>query len=148
MRIEAGGFVGNIAQSLQRQNSTVEQSPETLQEGLRVSLSQLGRELSAKPDGKHKDIDDSDLPDSIKTLLKMIRELKLQIAIKLAELQELTADQSLDPEQKNARLQALRAELGGLNSALTSASNNLARLMRDQGLSSEQMQAAATLALG
>lgn len=148
MRIEAGGFVSNIALSLHRQSSTADQSPETLQEGVRVSFSQLGRELSVQGEKKHKDIDDSDLPDSIKNLLKMMRELKQQIAMKLAELQQLMSNDSLDPGQRNVRLQALQAELGALNSALSSVSNNLARLMRELGLSSEQMQTAATLALG
>lgn len=148
MRIESGGYVANIAQSLERRNTAAEVSPQELKESIRVSLSEIGRTLSGKAEEKNKDIDEADLPESIKRLLKMIRELKAEIAQKMAELQEIMADDSLDAEAKRLRVEALQSELGSLNSALTSANANLVKLMREQGLSPEQMQTAASLAMG
>jgi Sec-independent protein translocase protein TatA len=146
MRIQSGGPLSNLAQGVQRQFSAVERSPEEVREGLRVSLSELGRSMSAKPD-KNEDIDKSELPQAIKDLLKMIRELRAQIAEKQAQIDALMRDQSLDPEAKRQQLESLQTELASLNGALASANANLVKLMRENGLSSEQMQAATTLAM-
>jgi Sec-independent protein translocase protein TatA len=146
MRIESGAPLANLVRGVQRQNSAGERSPEEVREGLRISLSELGRNLSAKA-GKNQDIDDSGLPDSIKQLLKMIRELKAQIAEKQAQIEALMSDQSLDAEAKRQQLEGLQTELASLNSALASANANLIKLMRDNGLSDEQMMTAASLAM-
>ncbi|WP_457787174.1 hypothetical protein [Pseudomonas sp. PL-6] len=146
MRIESGAPLANLVRGVQRQNSAGERSPEGGREGLRISLSELGRSLSAKA-GKNQDIDDSGLPDSIKQLLKMIRELKAQIAEKQAQIEALMSDQSLDAEAKRQQLEGLQTELASLNSALASANANLIKLMRDNGLSDEQMMTAASLAM-
>ncbi|SDP22855.1 hypothetical protein [Ectopseudomonas guguanensis] len=146
MRIQSGGPLSNLAQGVQRQFSAVERSPEEVREGLRVSLSELGRSMSAKPD-RNEDIDKSELPQAIKDLLKMIRELRAQIAEKQAQIDALMRDQGLDPEAKRLQLESLQTELASLNGALASANANLVKLMRENGLSSEQMQAATTLAM-
>src|SRR5690606_3162760 len=111
MRIDITSALNNLNSSFQRQASTAERTPEELREGLRVSLSELGRSLSAKAEKKNQDIDESGLPDSIKQLLKMIRALKAQIAAKEAELKALMADQNLAPEARQAQLEALQSEL-------------------------------------
>lgn len=149
MRIDANTPLSNLSKASQRQFSAVEQTPESIREGLRVSLSELGKSLSAnKNETNNKDIDESGLPDSIKDLLKMIRKLKAEIAAKQAELKELMADQSMDPETKRAKVEALQTQLASLNSALSSANANLTKQMHDQGLSKEQAQTAATLVAG
>ena len=146
MRIQSGGPLSNLAQGVQRQLTAVEPSPEQAREGLRVSLSELGKSMSAKPD-RNEDIDKSELPQAIKDLLKMIRELRVQIAEKQAQIDAIMSDQSLDAEAKRQQIEGLQTELASLNSALTTANANLIKLMRENGLSSEQMQAATTLAM-
>ncbi|MGE8505217.1 MAG: hypothetical protein ACN6P1_23635 [Pseudomonas sp.] len=147
MRIQSTGPLNNLVEGVQRQFNAVERTPEQVREGLRVSLSELGKSMSAKPD-ENEDIDGSDLPQAIKDLLKMIRELRAQIVEKQAQVEAIMSDQSLDPETKRQQLEALQTELASLNSALTAANANLIKLMRENGLSSEQMQSAATLAMG
>lgn len=146
MRIQSSGPLSNLAQGVQRQLTAEQRSPEQVREGLRVSLSELGKSMSAKPD-KNEDIDKSELPQAIKDLLKMIRELRAQIAEKQAQIDEIMSDQSLDAEAKRQQVEGLQTELASLNSALTAANANLVKLMRENGLSSEQMQAATTLAM-
>ncbi|MFN3767746.1 MAG: hypothetical protein ACK4TD_05235 [Ectopseudomonas guguanensis] len=146
MRIQSSGPLSNLAQGVQRQLTAEQRSPEQVREGLRVSLSELGKSMSAKPD-KNEDIDKSELPQAIKDLLKMIRELRAQIAEKQAQIDAIMSDQSLDAEAKRQQVEGLQTELASLNSALTAANANLVKLMRENGLSSEQMQAATTLAM-
>lgn len=148
MRIPSSGPLNNLVQGVQRQFTAVERSPEEVREGLRVSLSELGKSMSAKSD-KNEDIDNSDLPKAIKgQLLKMIRELRAQIVEKQAQIEAVMSDQRLDAEGKRQQLEGLQTELASLNSALTAANANLIKLMRENGLSNEQMQSAATLAMG
>lgn len=151
MRIEAGHLTDRLALSVQRPVSrdSSEKSetaaPDKVQEGVRVTLSELGRARSTE---KNKDIDDSDLPDTVKDLLKMIRSLKQQLASKQAELEALMADQNLDDEGRKTKTEALQVEINSLQSALTGANASLIKAMRDAGLSPEQMQTAGSLALG
>jgi len=147
MRIDITSALNNLNTSFQRQASTAERTPEELREGLRVSLSELGRSLSAKTEKKNQDIDESGLPDSIKQLLKMIRELKAQIAAKEAELKALMADQNLAQEARQVQLEALQSELAMHNGAWASANANLIKQLQKQGLSDEQMLTATTLAM-
>lgn len=147
MRVPSTGPLNNLVQGVQRQFTAGEQTPEEVREGLRVTLSELGKSMSAKAD-KNDDIDNSDLPQAIKDLLKMIRELRAQIVEMQAQIEAVMSDQSLDAETKRQQLEGLQSELASLNSALTAANANLIKLMRENGLSSEQMQTAATLAMG
>ena len=148
MRIESSTPLTNLAAASQRQNTAAEQTPEQQREGIRVSLSDLSKSLSASAGEKNKDIDESGLPDSTKDLLKMIRKLKAEIAAKQAELRELMADQGMDPETKRAKADGLQTQLASLNSALSSANANLIKQIREQGLSGEQAQVASSLAMG
>lgn len=147
MRIDMGGSLANLVRSTQRRNTADETTPEALHEGVRVSLSAMGRGMSASPSG-HQAVDDSDLPDAIKHAVKMIRELKAQIALKQAELRRLTQSRALDPQAQRLEVEALQASLATLHGALASANANLIRLMHEQGLSPEQMRSAAMLAMG
>lgn len=112
--------------------------------GLKVTLSAEGL-MRSKAESKNSDIDESGLPDTVKQLLKMIRELKAQLAEKMAELQALMAQSDMDDETRQARAQALQTEVGSISGALTTATAELARVMRDQKLSTEQSAAVGSL---
>lgn len=112
--------------------------------GVKVSLSATGLARS-KAEAKNSDIDESDLPATIKQLLKLIRELKAQLAEKMAELQALMAQQNLDAETRQARAQALQTEVGSLSGALSSANAQLVKVIREEGLSAEQSASMASL---
>ncbi|MBB1519705.1 hypothetical protein [Aquipseudomonas guryensis] len=148
LRIDVGGLTERLSLGIQRQVARERgetPSAEAITDGLRVSLSELGQVRSS---AKNEDIDESNLPDSLKELLRLIRALKQQIAEKKAELEALMAEPGLNPEARQLRVEALRSELASLQGALSSASANLLKAMREAGLSDEQMQAAAGLALG
>ncbi|MNO02503.1 hypothetical protein D3C81_2229240 [compost metagenome] len=68
----------------------------------------------------------------------MIRAIKAQIAERQAELEAIAADRSLDDEARMQRLEAVRAELASLHSALTRANLNLAQAIREARLSDDQ----------
>ncbi|MNU02598.1 hypothetical protein D3C72_2463570 [compost metagenome] len=53
-------------------------------------------------------------------------------------MEAIAADRSLDDEARMQRLGAVRAELASLHSALTSANLNLAKAIREAGLSDDQ----------
>lgn len=129
--------------ALQRRNAAAESSHEdgqALRDGLRVSLSALGKVHSAAAQ-KNRDIDESSLPDTIKQVLRMIRALKAQIVQKKVELTALMAD------TRRMRIEALQGELASLPGALSSASAMLLKTVREQGLSAQQMQEVATLSI-
>lgn len=115
--------------------------------GLKVTLSAEGL-MRSKTESKNSDIDESGLPDTVKQLLKMIRELKAQLAEKMTELQALMAQSDMDDETRQARAQALQTEVGSISGALTTATAELARVMRDQKLSTEQSAAVGSLLNG
>lgn len=115
-------------------------------EGIRVTLSELGKSKSAASQ-KNQDIDDSNLPDLIKQMLKLIRDLKLQIDQKMLELQAVSADKGMTSDEQQLRMQALQSELATLNGALSSAYGSLTKAMRDMQLSSADMQTAMELLL-
>ena len=115
--------------------------------GLKVTLSAEGL-MRSKTESKNSDIDESDLPSTVKQLLKMIRELKAQLAEKMAELQALMAQSDMDDETRQARAQALQVEIGSLSGAVSTASAELARVMRDQKLTTEQSATVGSLLNG
>ncbi|MBD2837485.1 hypothetical protein ID144_10580 [Pseudomonas sp. JM0905a] len=138
MRLDTNSMISNVAEAVRRQVARREGEPvdaHAVRQGIRVSLSDLGR--PSKPQ-KNEDIDKSSLPDGIKELLKMIRELKAQIAERRAELEAIASDQSLDDETRTQRMEGLRNQLASLQSALSSANLNLAKLVRESDLSDEQ----------
>lgn len=117
---------------------------EPSENGIKVSLSVAGLARSNESE-KNSDIDESDLPATIKQLLKLIRELKAQLAEKMAELQALMAQQGLDAETRQMRAQALQTEVGSLSGALSSANAQLVKVIREEGLSAEQSASIASL---
>lgn len=147
LRVDTAAVIDRLGLGVQRQAARArgeEPAVGEVQAGLRVTLSELGRSQAA---AKNDDIDESNLPDSIKEILKTIRALKQQIAEKKAELEALMADPGLDADTRRMRAEALQMELSSLQSALSAASANLLKVMRESALSSEQMQAAASLAM-
>ncbi|MBB4818981.1 Sec-independent protein translocase protein TatA [Pseudomonas alcaligenes] len=112
--------------------------------GIRVSLSEAGK-ARADEAKKNEDIDDSSLPNTVKQILKMIRKLKEDLREKMAELQSISADQSLDEEARLRSMEGLQSEISSLNGAITQATASLMKAMRDAGLSGEQMVEAAQL---
>ncbi|GLZ89112.1 hypothetical protein Pres01_51630 [Metapseudomonas resinovorans] len=138
LRLETNSPLYRVGEAVRRRVAREEDAPvdlDAMRQGIRVSLSELGKTRAAQ---KNDDIDQSSLPDGIKELLKLIRALKAQIAERQAELEAIAADQSLDEETRLQRLEALRGELASLQGALSSANLNLAKAIRDAGLSDEQ----------
>jgi len=120
----------------------------------RPSISDLGRALSrvssrnaSGASNRDQDIDDSELPDAVKNLLRMIRDLRERLAELARELRAVQADEGMDPEVKRARLLQIRAQMGALNGALVSATQKLSGLMREMKLDKAQQMTAAQLAL-
>lgn len=151
MRLELADVSSRINAALERKSAVAEGVVESseadrqaLGESLRVSLSELGKARSAAAQ-KNRDIDESSLPDVVKDQIKRIRELKAQVEAKKAELQEVMCDQSLDPEAKRIKIEALQGELASLQGALISASATLIKTLREQNLSDQQMQEVAGL---
>ena len=97
---------------------------------------------------KNQDIDNSNVPDNIKDLLKRIRELKEQIAEQQQKLNAVMANQRLSPEEKQKQLLQVQSTINSLNGALTSALGQMNKLVRDQDLTKEQQIAVASLLAG
>ncbi|WP_252273172.1 hypothetical protein [Pseudomonas subflava] len=146
MRINGTGFTERLATGVQRHYAPPEEksTKEDPFEGLRVTLSDMGK---ARASASTKDIDDAELPDNVKEILKMIRELREKIAEKKAELQALAADTAMDPQLKQARLEALQGELASLQGALSIAQGNLLTALKDKRLSDGQRMQANSLAM-
>lgn len=113
--------------------------------GIRLSLSQAGSAQSSQA-SKNQDIDDSNLPDNIKQTLKMIRQLRAELAAKQAELDAILAKPPSNDSQREA--DAVSAEIASLHGAISSANASLVSLMRKQDLSSEQLLSIATFIAG
>lgn len=151
MRLDSTQLSNRMNIALERKSAAVEGvvassegDQQAMRDSLRVSLSELGKARSAAAQ-KNRDIDESSLPDVVKDLLKRIRELKEQIEAKKAELKEVMSDQSLDPETKRMKIEALQGELASLQGALSSANATLLKAMREQDLSDQQMQEVSSL---
>lgn len=151
MRLELTDVSSRMNAALERKRAVAEGVVESseadqqaLRDSLRVSLSELGKARSAATQ-KNRDIDESSLPDVVKDLLKRIRDIKAQVEAKKAELQEVMGDQSLDPEAKRIKIEALQGELASLQGALSSANATLIEILREQDLSDQQMQEVASL---
>ncbi|GLX12791.1 hypothetical protein Pstr01_10300 [Pseudomonas straminea] len=145
------GYVAPGAVSVAAPVETVEPSAtasaeeKSAEPGVKVSLSAVGLARSKEAENKDADIDESNLPDEIKQLLKMIRELKAQLAQKMAELQALMAQGDMEDDAQQAKVRALQTEVGSISSALSSANAQLVKVMRDQKLTSEQSASVGAL---
>ncbi|MBD9398051.1 hypothetical protein IB224_10550 [Pseudomonas sp. PDM11] len=125
--------------------ATASAEDKSAEPGVKVSLSAVGLARSKEAENKNADIDESNLPDEIKQLLKMIRELKAQLAEKMAELQALMAQGYMEDDAQQAKVRALQTEVGSLNGALSSANAQLVKVMRGQKLTSEQSASVGAL---
>lgn len=112
--------------------------------GIHVDLSPLGLQKS-KNAGRDTDIDESELPESVRSALKVIRDQQEELEKKREELQKLTNDNSMPPKEKDQKLKQLQAEISSLLRAISDAKSNLLSSMQDQGLSDQQIQKAMQL---
>lgn len=147
LRVDMHGLHERLALGVQRQAARTEgetTSEQELRDGLRVSLSELGK---VRATAQHDDIDEADLPDNIKEILKLIRALRQQIAEKQAELQALMAETGMDPQVRQMRVEALRGELSSLQGALSTTQASLVEALKDKRLSNDQRMQAASLAM-
>ncbi|SHL79721.1 hypothetical protein [Phytopseudomonas punonensis] len=126
-------------------SATAPAEEKSTEPGVKVSLSAVGLARSKEAENKNADIDESSLSDEIKQLLKMIRELKAQLAEKMAELQALMAQGDMEDDAQQAKVRALQTEVGSIGSALSSANAQLVKVMRDQKLTSEESATVAAL---
>lgn len=110
-----------------------------------VTISGAAMKAAAAEKTSNSDIDDSGLSDSVKNLLKMIREIKKQIAEKQAEMAAVMADKSLSPEQAQAKVAGLQSALAGLQAGLTTAQAALAKAMKDMTAEDAAKTAALTM---
>lgn len=115
----------------------------------RVSISGHGQALSKAggAQGRYKDIDDSDLPDEVKHLLRMIRDLRQMLERLAQELQQVQADGIMSAETKRVRLLQLQAQMSAVNGALMQATQKLASMMQETKLDSSQQMMPGHLAL-
>lgn len=118
-------------------------------EGVKVSLSGAGVQKAADDKKSHSnaDIESSGLPDQTQKTLKMIRELKQKIEEKQQELQALVADQSMEPETKQARVGALQTAIATLTAGLATANQALEKQGKSGKLTDAQIQQASALAM-
>ena len=147
LRLDVNAVSERLALGVQRQASRAEgevPSEQEVRDGLRVTLSELGR---VRATAKNDDIDEADLPDNIKEILKLIRVLRQQIAEKQAELQALMTASGVDPQLQQMRVEALRSELSSLQGALSAAQASLVDALKDKRLSDDQRMQAASLAM-
>ena len=147
LRLDVNAVSERLALGVQRQASRAEgevPGEQEVRDGLRVTLSDLGR---VRATAKNDDIDEADLPDNIKEILKLIRALRQQIAEKQAELQALMTASGVDPQLQQMRVEALRSELSSLQGALSTAQASLVDALKDKRLSDDQRMQAASLAM-
>jgi hypothetical protein len=114
-------------------------------EGVKVSISPDGFKAAGAAKSANADIDDSGLDDNVKQVLKMIRQLKQQIAEKLAELQAIAADKSLTPEEVQAKVANVQGAISSLQAGLMTAQISLAKAMKT--MSADQALKAASLSM-
>lgn len=115
----------------------------------RVSISSPGQALSKAggAQGRYQDIEDSGLPDTVKHLLRMIRDLRQMLERLAQELQQVQADGAMSAETKRVRLLQLQAQMSAVNGTLIQATQKLTSLMRDTKLDRGQQMMAGHLAL-
>ncbi|KMN12560.1 hypothetical protein TU86_17755 [Pseudomonas weihenstephanensis] len=100
-------------------------------EGVKVTISGAALKTANAQKSQDNDITESGLSDQAQKILKMIRELKKQIAEKQAQLQQVMTNKSLSPEQANAQASALQSAISVLNAALMTAISSLNEAMKD-----------------
>lgn len=116
-----------------------------------VHISMSGSALSAtrstkEAASKDSDIDNSNLPDNVKKLIKRMRELREKLEQKAQELQELSHSTAGSPEQRRMRIEALRAEVGALTAAMSKVGADLAQATRQ--FTSDEQKLVGSLVMG
>ena len=114
-------------------------------EGVRVAISGAAMKAAGAQESQNSDIDDSGLPDQIQKTLKLIREIKKQIAEKQAQLQQVMTNSNLSPDQVRAQAAGLQAQIAGLTASLINAMASLAKSMKDLG-AEDALKAVALMA--
>lgn len=148
--INSTSVIGHLTQQV---NAKVQRDPDapadmqTALESIKVTLSEQSQKISEAAE-KNKDIDESSLPDNVKQALKMIRELRQQLAEKQAELQALMADQGLSEEERMQQAQGLQSEIASLNGAISTANGALLQAIKGASLSPDQLQEMSGLMMG
>lgn len=132
-----------IAEKSQDSEPALQIETEETAKTTRVTISNLGQILSVKNANKteksrNEDIDKSDLPATIKNLLKRIRELQVQISEQQQKQNEVMANSKLSPEQKRQQLLQVQSMISSLSGALSSAMNEMDKAMQSQNLTKEQ----------
>ena len=112
-------------------------------EGVSVTFSGASLNAAKAEKTANSDIEESGLDENVQKLLKMIRQLKQQIAEKMAEMSAVMSDKRLSPEQSLAKLSGVQSALGALQASLTSAYASLSEAMKN--LSAEDAVKAASL---
>ncbi|WP_446432799.1 hypothetical protein [Pseudomonas sp. 1152_12] len=115
------------------------------EEGVKVTFSGAALLAISNTKKSNSDIEESGLPEDVQQTLKMIREIKKQIAEKQAELAAVMADKSLTPEQARVKANNLQGAIATLQASLITAQNSLAKAMKN--LSSDDALKAASLAM-
>ncbi len=140
--INSSTVIGHLAQQVA---AKVARDPDALAdmqtalESIKVTLSERAKQIKEAGE-KNKDIDESSLPDNVKQALKMIRELRQQLAEKQAELQALMADQDLSDEERMQKAQGLQSEIASITGAISTANGALLQAIHDAALSPDQLQ--------
>lgn len=98
-------------------------------------------------EAKNTKIDESDLPQEIKELLKRIVEYREKLKEKEQELEEVISDQSLNDEQRQAKLDALQQEISSLNNSLQEAMSQLSKLITQLDLDDDAVVGMMSLAM-
>ncbi|KTC21444.1 hypothetical protein AO391_08030 [Pseudomonas marginalis ICMP 9505] len=127
----------------EKQASSTALPPESPAVAVTISANAFKAAGSAK--SANADIDDSGLADNVKQVLKMIRQLKQQIAEKQAQLAAVAANSSLSPEEARIRTSALQGEISMLQAGLMTAQTSLAKAMK--GMSAEDSMKVASLSM-
>ena len=114
-------------------------------EGVSVTFSGASLNAAKAEKTANSDIEESGLDENVQKLLKMIRQLKQQIAEKLAELQAIAADKSLTPEEVQAKVANVQGAISSLQAGLMTAQISLAKAMKT--MSADQALKAASLSM-
>ncbi|WP_035585253.1 MULTISPECIES: hypothetical protein [unclassified Halomonas] len=98
-------------------------------------------------EAKNTKIDESDLPQEVKELLKRVAEYREKLREKQQELEDVMRDQSLNDEQRQAKLDALQQEISSLNNSLQEAMSQLSKLVTQMDLDDDAVVGMMSLAM-
>jgi uncharacterized protein YukE len=138
MQVQASDFNQRLVVAVNRQvaGQSVTASKDQAFAGMRVALSAAG--LGRVAQERDADITASDLPETLKYLLKAMRDLRAQLAAKADELQALLRETGLSDEQRKVQLDVLHQAMAALQGALTALGAQLAKALQTMPLSDQQ----------